>query len=152
MVTLTDVVAVVGLVTGVAGLMLGVMNFVRDRVKLDIVLQWDMDVTPGTQYDPNKKWGFVRVQNTGRRTTFVSHVAIKMPEGHGGSHLLLMESIAGEKLVEGDAPKVYVLAQEGLEEYRKDWHKLIAVVTDSTGRVWKSKRVSREKPPTWANV
>lgn len=149
-VTLTDIVAVGGIISGVAGLVLGVMNFVRDRVKLDITLQWDMDITHGTQYDTSEKWGVVRVQNTGRRTTFVSHVAIKIPKGYDGTHLLVMDSVAGEKLAEGDAPKIYVLTQEGLERYRKDWHKLIAVVSDSTGQVWKSRRVSRKKCPSWA--
>ena len=146
--TLTDVVAVGGLVSGVTGMVLGMMNYSRDRAKLDITLQWDLEVTPGTEYDPNKKWGLVRVSNIGRRTAFISHVAIKVPKGYDHTHRVAMDSVAGETLAEGDAPKIYVVSQDDMEAYAKDWKKIIAQVSDSTGKVWKSSRV--KKKPSWA--
>ena len=80
--TLTDLVAVCGLVFGLTGAVLGVLNYLRDRVQLDVTLQWDMDVTPGTPYDANKKWGVIRVTNIGKRTTYISHAALRLPKGH----------------------------------------------------------------------
>jgi hypothetical protein len=147
-VTVTDVVAIVGLITGVSGLVLSILNYIRDRAKLDVHLQWDMAVTPGTRYDPTKKWGTVRVSNCGRRATYVSHVSLKLPKGYDHSYLLIMESASGEKLSEGDAPRIYVVSQDGMEIYSNDWDKLFAQVSDSTGKIWKSNKV-KEKP-SWA--
>ena len=55
--TVTALVAILGLMSGVIGTVLGVLNFLRDRAAVEVSLQWDMSVTPGTGYDTNKKWG-----------------------------------------------------------------------------------------------
>jgi hypothetical protein len=147
-ITLTDVVAVGGLVSGIVGFVLGVMNFSRDRAKLDVLLQWDIEVTPGSEYDPNKKWGLVRVSNVGRRTAFISHVAIKLPKGYDHTHLVAMDSVAGQKLAEGDAPKIFMMSQDNMSTYSKDWKTIVAQVSDSTGKVWLSKPIKER--PSWA--
>ena len=41
--------------------------------------------------------------------------------------------------------------EEGLEKYAKDWRKIIAQVSDSTGKVWKSKKLKRHEIPAWAH-
>lgn len=147
--TLTDFVAVCGLVFGLSGAVLGVLNYLRDRVKLEVTLQWDMDVTPGGKYDANKKWGVIRVTNVGQRTTYISHAALRLPKGYDTSHLVIMDSIQGEKLTEGDPTKIFMVSQDGLEKYRDAWRRIIAQVSDSRGKVWKSKRLKRKEIPSW---
>lgn len=149
-ITLGEVIGLFGLLFGLTGFILGVMNYLRDRAMLAVTLQWDMDVTPGTQYDHNKKWGVISVANAGRRTAYVSHAALRLPKGHDASHLVVMDSIQGEKLAEGDPTKVYLVDQDGLEPYASDWRKIVAQVSDSTGRIWKSKRLRGSPVPSWA--
>ena len=151
-VTVTDVVAVLALVSGVVGTVLGILNFMRDRANVEVSLQWDMDVTPGSGYDHTKKWGVVSVTNTGRRPIFVSHAALRIPKGYGHTHLVISAAITGKTLTEGSPTERYVVTQEGLEPYAKDWRKIIAQVNDSSGRAWKSKQPSVEDKPSWASI
>jgi hypothetical protein len=149
-VTLTDFIAALGLVSGVTGTVLGVLNFLRDRAKVEVSLQWDMEVTPGTEYDHNKLWGVVSVTNVGRRPSFVSHAALKLPRGYEGTHLVINSGIAGKTLTEAAPSERYVVTQEGLEAYAKDWRDVIAQVNDSRGRVWRSRRLPASEMPSWA--
>ena len=148
--TLTETVSVIGLVSGVAGFVLGVLNYFRDRHKVDVLLQWDLDVTPDSGYDATKKWGVITVTNVGRRSTYVSHVALKLPKGYDHSHLLIMGGIRGKKLTEGDPSEIFVVDQSGMEHYAKDWRKIVAQVSDSTGKVWYSKKLKANETPSWA--
>ena len=66
-ITITDIVSVVGLITGVSGFILGIFNYLRDQHKIEVSLQWDLMVTQDPRYDPSKLWGLVRVTNIGRR-------------------------------------------------------------------------------------
>lgn len=150
--TLSETVSVIGLVAGVAGFVLGVLNYLRDRHEVDVLLQWDLDVTPDSGYDATKKWGVITVTNVGRRSTHVSHVALKLPKGYDDSHLLIMGSIRGKKLTEGDPSEIFVVDQAGMEHYAKDWQKIIAQVSDSTGKVWYSKKLKADTPPSWAKT
>lgn len=150
--TLGEFVAVTGLCFGLAGFVLGVLNYLRDRARLAVTLQWDMEVARGTAYDANKLWGAIRVTNVGRRTTYVSHPAIRIPKGYGHSLLLISEGIQGEKLSEGDLTKIYMVSQDGLEKYAKDWRKLVAQISDTTGKVWTSKSLNENEVPSWAKA
>lgn len=145
---LRDVVSVVGLVFGVAGSVLGVLNYLRDRHKVEVSLQWDMSVTPQSGYDQTKKWGMIVVTNVGRRPTYVSHLALKLPKNHEHTHLLIREGILGKKISEGDPSEVFVIDQDDLEKYSDDWNKVVAQVCDSSGKVWFSKKPT--KKPSWA--
>ena len=60
-----------------------------------------------------------------------------------------MESIKGIKLGEGDSPQTFIADQEGLEVYSKDWRKITAQVNDSTGKVWRSKKLKKNEKPSW---
>lgn len=149
--TISEFVGTSGLIFGLAGFVLGVMNYLRDRAKIVVTLQWDMKGTAGGPYDPNKFYGVVRVTNIGRRAIYVSHASLRLPKGADHPYLLLVDGIPGEKLSEGDPPPLYAIAQEGLEKYAKDWRKIIAQVSDSTGKVRKSKKLKRHEIPSWAH-
>lgn len=138
--TLTDITAFAGLLFGVVGSVLGVASYLRDRASVEVCLQWDMvDSRTG------RVTGVVRIQNTGRRPVFVSHVAIHLG---GTRYLVLGDTIYGQRIGEGDAPLIYMVPQDGLEEHARNWWLLRAQVSDSTGREWKSPMVTVE--PSWA--
>ena len=148
----TSVVAILGLISGVAGTVLGVLNFLRDRAAVEVSLQWDMSITPGTEYDAKKKWGVITVTNVGRRPIFVSHVALRIPKGarRGYTHMVLQSGIAGKTLTEGSPAERFVATQDGLADLASHWRDVVAQVNDSSGRVWKSKRLPKQPTPSWA--
>jgi hypothetical protein len=137
---------IIGTITGIIGLTLSILNFSRDKPKIRISLQWDMDVHNIPLLDSKKKWGVVSIANVGRRPIYISHLVLKTPIEN--RFLIIMEGLSGEKLLEGDSPKIYPVSQDDLEEYAKHWEKVIAVVSDSAGKEYKSK-VPKEKP-SWA--
>ena len=149
-ITLNDFATTVGLLVGGAGFALGVLNYFRDKAKVIVELSWDMSVTEGTQYDSSKSWGVVYVTNVGRRPIYVSHAALKLPKGYDHSHLVLMEGVQGVKLTEGDPTQTFMVDQEGMEVYAKDWKTVIAQVNDSSGKAWKSSKRKNKKKPSWA--
>ena len=149
---LSEAVSVIGLVAGVAGFVLGVLNYLRDRHKIVVALQWDLAATPSSGYDANKPWGLITVTNIGRRSSHVSHVALRLPKGCEHSHLLIMGGIAGKKLTEGDPAEVFVVDQAGLDQYARDWQKIVAQVSDSTGKVWSSTKLKSAAIPSWAKI
>lgn len=143
--TLTDAAALTGLVFGLVGTVLGVLNYLRDRTIVAVFLQWDMQYV---QHGRPGLTGLVRVQNVGRRPVYVSHVVINT--GHGES-FLLRDAIQGQRLEEGSAPLVFPVDYEGLEPFAKNWWLLRAEVSDTTGKVWRSPRLSGN-PPSWART
>ena len=149
-ITLNDFATIVGLLVGGAGFVLGVINYIRDKAKVIVELSWDLSVTEGTQYDSSKLWGLVYVTNVGRRPIYISHAALRLPDGYDHSHLVLMEGIQGVKLTEGDPSKTFMVDQSGMEQYSKDWKKIIAQVSDSSGKVWTSSKRKNKKKPSWA--
>lgn len=147
---LKDLISVLALVLAVAGFVLGVMNYLRDRHRVVVTLAWDLDASDGSGLDQTRQWGVITVTNVGRRSTYVSHVALKLPPGHDASHLLIMQGLHGQKLTEGDPTVMLPIDQEGMEAYSKDWRKIVAQVSDSTGKVWYSKRLKTNQVPSWA--
>lgn len=148
MVTLTDLAAIGGLIFGLTGMILGFLNFFRDRPSVQVYLKWDMKSIGNPQYSVDKLWGVVSVTNIGRRPIFISHVHLKVPKGYDSTHLLLSEGIKGDRISEGDKPVNYMIDQEGLAEFKKDWKSLVAVVIDSTGKEHKSPKIKTK--PSWA--
>lgn len=147
---ITQVTGLLGLIFGLVGMVLGVLNYLRDRASVQVSLKWDMSVTDNPLYDPKKKWGVVRIGNVGRRPIFVSHVALRLPKGLDKTHLVLNDGIAGVRLAEGDATKTYILSQEGLGDFAPHWQKIVAQVSDVTGREWTSKQLRKTDIPSWA--
>ncbi|GAJ19821.1 unnamed protein product, partial [marine sediment metagenome] len=141
--------ALLGMIFGTAGLVIGILNYLRDRINIKATLQWDMAAYGNFSDDPNKLWGVITVTNAGRRTAYISHISLKLPKhSKDYSHLLLREGIAGQKLAEGDPPAYFQINQDGLENYSKYWRKICAEVSVSTGKKVYSKRI--KKTPSWA--
>ena len=110
----TTVTALIGVVTGTAGLVLGILNYLRDRTKVVITLTWDVEPFGGAEkyLGTAKPWGVLTVANVGRRPIFISHASLHVPRK--SRHFLLTESIEGTKLLESDPPKRYMIDEEAL--------------------------------------
>jgi hypothetical protein len=138
-----------GLVLGVIGTVLGIMNFRRDAARISVSLAWDLKMTGADGHETEESYGVVTISNVGRRPSFVSHVAIEVPGGHDHTHLVLWGSINGVKLAEGDAPLIYPVPQGDMGQYAGEWRRVVAQMTDTTGRIWRSARPKRR--PNWPN-
>jgi hypothetical protein len=148
--SLAALLALIGALSGVSGLVLGIVNYLRDRFKLVITLKWDMAVTDNARYDTSKKWGIVSAANVGRRPVYIRVANLELPKGYEETHLVLNEGIRGIKLAEGDAPVIFVASQEGMEKYKKDWRRIRAAVYDTAGKVYRSKRLGELDQPSWS--
>jgi hypothetical protein len=146
-VTLTDITATLGVVFGTGGLVLGILNYLRDRPKVRVSLKWNMETISSA--GDKRECGVVTVTNTGRRPVYLSHVCLRLPKHSKTSHLLLVDSIQGRKSAEGDPPMTFIVPYDGLEKHSEGWKQIRAQVSDSTGRIYLSKR-GREEIPTWA--
>lgn len=135
----------IGIISGISGLTLGIMNYLRDNPKLVVHLTWDLEPFGNIPLEKDKLYGVIQITNTGRRPIFISHVTIRIPNH---KELLITDSIQGEKLAEGDQPKIYPITQEGLEEFSDFWDKMYAVVRDSAGKEYLS--VPCQNKPGWA--
>jgi hypothetical protein len=109
-----------------------------------------MSITPGTEYDPDKLWGIIKISNVGRRAIFVSHVALRLPKGMSHSYLVIADGIAGVKLGEGDPVRTHIVSQDEMPAYKMKWRSIVAQVTDSSGKVWKSQPLPKKPIPSWA--
>ena len=144
-ITISELTGLLGLIFGVIGTSIGVFNFWRDKGKLVVWLQWDMAITGESE---EKRFGCITVTNSGRRAIFMSHVALRLPNGGEYSHFLIRDGLKGQKLSEGNSPAVFPVDQEGLEQYANEWKSIRAQVSDSTGKEWLSKKVT--VAPSWA--
>ena len=141
--------SIFGIVFGAVSLVVSFLAYFRDRPRIKVSLRWDMSVTPGPICDHTKKYGVIEAVNVGRRPIFVSHASLKLPrQGDSTPYLLLMEGVRGEKLAEGDPPWKCMINQDGLDQYSKDWKKMRAIVIDSAGKEYTSKRIKDR--PSWA--
>ncbi len=148
---LNDWATLLGFGIAAVGLTLSILNYLRDRIKLKVTLQWDMTVTENPVYDSSKKYGAVKITNAGRRSTYVGVVALMLPKGATNRTLILSDSLKGEKLDEGSAPRSVLVDQEGFEKYAQYWDQIYAEVSDSAGKDWKSKPALKALgPPSWA--
>jgi len=145
-ITVTDITAILGVVFGTGGLVLGILNHLRDSPKVDVCLLWNMEVIPADAVSPDRRQcGMITVTNSGRRPVYISHVCLMVPKNTG---LLLLDSVQGQKLSEGDPAARFIVPYKGLDKYSKDWRKMRAQVSDSTGRVYRSKR-KKTPTPEW---
>jgi hypothetical protein len=92
----------------------------------------------------------VTVSNVGRRPIFIGAAVLLAPKGFKPTHFLLMESIPGRKLSEGDEPARIKINPEGMEKYAKSWRKVRVYVEDSAGRKYFAKQLPKSRIPLWA--
>jgi len=138
--------AILGMILGSAGFAVSWMNYLRDRPKIKLTLNWDMTETVSRQ-----KYGLAKVTNIGRRPVFISVVAIELPKGFTHSHLILNASMAGTKSSEGDKPIAHIINYTDLAQYAGQWRKIRAYAEDSTGKKYFSKFPAQGSPkPSWA--
>jgi hypothetical protein len=148
---MTNASQVVAIVTGILGAMLGsaglavsILNYLRDRPKLKVTLQWNM-----TALETRAILGIVWVTNVGRRPTHLGAVALVLPPKYKDSHLTLHDSIKGTRLEEGGKPAVSIVNYDNMAQYKADWHKIRAMAEDSTGKAYFSEYPKVR--PSWAS-
>jgi hypothetical protein len=147
--TLTELASILGMIFGTGGLVIGILNYLRDKPKVMVRLSWGNRIANSPVHDDSKLWGLVTVTNSGRRPIYITSVSISLPKEFSGSQLLLLDSIEGRKLGEGDAPATFLLDQGNLtSEYVPHWKKMCAVVYDSSGKKYFSDPVKEQ--PSWA--
>jgi len=148
-ITLTDITATLGVVFGTSGLILGILNYLRDRPKVVVSLVWNMQiVAKASDPEAGRDCGVVTITNIGRRSVFISHVCLTFGKHHADTILLLLDSVQGRKLSEGDPPATFMITYEGMEKYSKGWKKTRARVSDSTGKIYWSKP-DKKIQPSW---
>lgn len=149
-VTITDIAAFFGVIFGLSGLILGIMNYIRDQTNIAVTLNWDMKTVRIPNVNENKLWGLITVTNCGRRPVYINHVTLRLPKKNKKdySHLILRNGMFGQKLAEADPPATFEIDPDFMEEYSKDWKKIRAEIILSTGKTKLSKRV--KKKPSWA--
>jgi hypothetical protein len=114
-----------------------------------VLLEWDLSVTPNPKYDPGKKWGSITVANVGKRPVFVTKVALMMPKGAEPRFMLIMDSMPGRRLSEGDQPQVSMVSQDDMRKVARYWNRIRAVAYDSAGKEYRSNPVAER--PSWAS-
>jgi hypothetical protein len=145
-ITLSDVTAMAGLIFGLSAFVLSIVNYFHDRPMVVVDLIWDM-----TTKETGQQVGLIRISNVGRRPVYVSHAALRLPREAKRSLILINAAVQGEKLCEGDRPLTYIVPQETLKQYAPFWDTIRASVSDSTGKVWYSKKGAIKKKPSWAD-
>jgi hypothetical protein len=137
--------AILGTITGVVGTALGIWSFKRDTPSVVVSVLWDAKKHPPS--DSDESWGVLRIENTGRRSVFVSHAHIRV--GKSEKVYVIPETISGYKISEGDKPIIIPLSQQGLELFSNDWETVCIVVEGTGGKKYTSN--FPEKRPSWAN-
>jgi hypothetical protein len=145
-ITLSDVTAMAGLIFGLSAFVLSIVNYFHDRPMVVVDLIWDM-----TTKETGEQVGLITISNVGRRPVYVSHAALRLPREAKRSLILIDAAVQGEKLCEGDRPRIYIVPQDTLKQYAPYWEKIRAQVRDSTGKVWFSKKRGITKKPSWAS-
>jgi hypothetical protein len=130
------------MVLGAAGFAVGAMNYVRDRPKLKVSVNWHM-VEMGTQ----QHFGIVTATNVGRRPMFISAAVMEVPKQFKPRHYMLMESVRGQKLSEGDEPARFRINFDGMAQYSKVWREVRVYVQDSAGKKYYAPK--SERVPPW---
>jgi hypothetical protein len=113
---LTPVLAIVGAVTGISGLWLSLLNFRRDRARVELTVSFN------TVQIAERWTTLVTARNYGRRSTHVSHVALMRTHWWwvgSGMSLFASSSVPGETLLEGAKPWSVAFEQDG-----DGWEKL----------------------------
>lgn len=121
---------------GLAGFVLGLMNYLRDRARLRVVLEWHLP----TELVPEVR-GYVRVLNEGRRNVELRRVGLIIPREPASLYLNL-EMKPLEKSIEGGRSENFYFEEHSL--YGADWRLVRAFAEDFRGRRYESRKVRRK--------
>jgi len=138
------VTAILGAVLGAAGLTISILAMLRNRPKITVFLNWDVESVER----PGFRIGVVSVTNVGRRAVYIGAVALELPKHREYKALLLKGSIPGKRLGEGDPPAKFMVSYDKLEKYKANWYRIRAFAEDSAGKKYYSKFTARK--PSWA--
>ena len=136
---LTGITAILGAVFGTGGLVLRILNYLRDRSKIQVRLQWHMEIRDDSLQQLQGDCGLITVTNAGRRPVYISHACLILPKSFKNRLLLLKDSVSGRKLSEGDPPMSFIIPHNIQSNYAEDLKRIRAQVSDSTGQVYLSK-------------
>lgn len=115
----------IGIASGIGALVLGILNYIRDNVHIEVVLKLDMKPFGPVPQVYGNYCGMVRIWNVGRRPAYINCVILEIPNQ---VTYLVPESLKGERLEEGGQPLTYILNSESMEELANEWNKVRAVV------------------------
>src|SRR5271157_3620592 len=91
---LTTITAILAVVLGSASLVLGICNYLRDRPRICVYLQWNMELRDASlrlvEGDKGQH-GIITVTNEGRRPCFISHACLILPKSYENRLHLLKE-------------------------------------------------------------
>ena len=150
--SMVELASILGIIFGLTGAVLGSLSYFRDNPKIVVTLQWDMKTINMPKYDKNKNWGLVTITNIGRRTVYINAAVLTLPKKYDLALMLFDNPSGHQKLGEGDPPAHFVIDQSNLVQYAEDWRKIIAEVKLSTGKIYKSKRIKKNKIPSWTII
>ena len=132
----------IGLVSGVSALTLSILNYLRDRAALHVVLKADWLVKNSQSVDPNTRHLVVEVTNIGRRPTFVTSACLLFPDGQNA---VLSDSLLDRKqLKEGDEPQHFLCEQNMVNELGGQWPGVYCVVRTSAGNQFRSRFIGHK--------
>ena len=117
---LTTITAIAGLFFGLAGFILGLLNYRRDRPKLKVYLNWDTCVFRD-KLGRQAKLGQIYITNTGRRPIYITSAGLVFfTLSDRGIWRTTVGGVRGQRLAEGDPPIVLVVP-DSVESARFLW-------------------------------
>lgn len=125
-----------GAVVATAGMLVSLYNVFRDRAKVKIKYQKDMQIIgPQTVYDPNKTYINITVINVGRRPINITRAAFRTL-GTKKKYALLADSFMAHrnKVLDETNPTTDFMTEQNEELMVNVW---FICVYDATGRVYR---------------
>src|SRR5438477_3686554 len=108
---------VVGGLTGLASLIISLLNYRRDRPKLKVSTAFDRVVIGHPGYDPKKRYVMITVTNTGRREVQINRADALFYEGDGAYIVGSGGSVLSEK-----NPETVILAERENLDLSRLWY------------------------------
>jgi hypothetical protein len=152
--TPTFVLSIIGTLTGTAGIVLSILNYLRDRASGLVSLQWDFQELGPNNQPTGQPVGVVAIANNGRRPLYIKLVFLEVPKRSGHGPVILKRSLQGHRLAEGDPELVIPISSEAQsalrERFATYWREIYAVAADNCGHQYRSK--PPKKQPSWAQL
>ncbi len=114
--TLTDIVAFWGALTGTLSLTIGYFSYKRDSLKIEVDIKRGWRVMNHPEYDPEKDYAVITVSNKGRRPVLITRVGYQFLKKGGG--VILADSMrkGSRELTEGKSTE-YLIEDKELEDF-----------------------------------